>query len=617
MRSRPYPGRRPAANDPGALRRRLALAATPGALIVAMLVPAGASAATLQISPSGSDVYACTSAAPCQTMNRAYSVAQPGDTVRMAGGTYPSQTLSAPAKSGSSRIVFEPVLGASATVQTLRVEGSAFLTFRGFRVAGAIRTVNGNPSTLGTRDVTFENMRAQTIKIVGRVSNIAVRGGTFGDTMDWQPQIIKYNQSDPESSRPSNILIEGATFQNFLRSGSAVHTECLQVLNVDGLVVRNSRFNNCDGTGDIGITDGPSNNLLFENNFLGKAGDAYYSMQITKNVTNLVLRNNSASKAAIFSDTESGGPYTVTGNYMPFSRSLCVSGATYSQNVFAGGTCGSTDRNVSAMRFKNADGFDLHLAAGSEAIDAVSSGYPGADIDGQSRPSGVRGDAGADEVSSAAPSPTPTPTPTASPSPTPTATPSPTPSPTAKASFSYSPAYPHVGEEVTFDGTSSVCASPCTYTWTDDGPDGPGGTNWSLGTGPVHKRTFTAAGDPTKYVRLTVRGADGAERSVMAPVYIAPAETTAAFTVSPANPRVGQTVTFDASGSSCNGGCSSYTWEDDGPDGPGGTQWPLGTGKVLQRSFTAAGDPTKYVRLIVRAADGSTDEAVKNVYIAP
>jgi hypothetical protein len=96
----------------------------------------------------------------------------------------------------------------------------------------------------------------------------------------------------------------------------------------------------------------------------------------------------------------------------------------------------------------------------------------------------------------------------------------------------------------------------------------------------------------------------------------AAAPTTAAFTVSPANPRVGETVTFDASTAACAGGCSSYTWVDDGPDGPGGTQWPLGSGKVLRRTFTNAGDPTKYVRLTVRAADGSTDVIMKRVFIA-
>jgi hypothetical protein len=134
------------------------------------------------------------------------------------------------------------------------------------------------------------------------------------------------------------------------------------------------------------------------------------------------------------------------------------------------------------------------------------------------------------------------------------------------------------------------------------------------------KRTFTADGDATKYVRLTVKGADGGQATVMKPVTISPASTTttnADFTVTPSNPRVGQQVTFDAGSSTCNGGCTSYTWVDDGPDGPGGSQWPLGSGVSLTRSFTSAGDPTKYVRLTVRAADGTTAQVMKPVYIAP
>jgi hypothetical protein len=103
----------------------------------------------------------------------------------------------------------------------------------------------------------------------------------------------------------------------------------------------------------------------------------------------------------------------------------------------------------------------------------------------------------------------------------------------------------------------------------------------------------------------------------MHPVSIAPSQTTAAFTVNPTNPLFGQQVTFDASSAYCVGGCTSYTWEDDGPDGPGGTQWPLGTGKVLKFTFSDAGDPTKYVRLTVKAADGSTATVMKPVTVGP
>jgi hypothetical protein len=167
---------------------------------------------------------------------------------------------------------------------------------------------------------------------------------------------------------------------------------------VDTITIRNSRFNNCDGTGDIGITNGPHDNVTLENNFLGKAGDAYFAIQITKNIRNLVMRNNSASKAVIFSDSDSGGPYLFEGNYMPYNASTCASGVTYRNNVLRGGTCGPTDFLVGALRFVDENGFDLHLAADSEAIGRGNPGsFPGTDIDGESRPMGGTPDAGADE----------------------------------------------------------------------------------------------------------------------------------------------------------------------------------------------------------------------------
>jgi hypothetical protein len=83
--------------------------------------------------------------------------------------------------------------------------------------------------------------------------------------------------------------------------------------------------------------------------------------------------------------------------------------------------------------------------------------------------------------------------------------------PSPVASYTYSPTNPRAGiDTVTFDGSSSSCeATPCTYTWEDDGPDGPGGTQYPLGTGVTHDRVFQNPG--SKYVRLTVK--DGAGRT--------------------------------------------------------------------------------------------------------
>jgi hypothetical protein len=355
--------------------------------------------ASVFVSPNGSDGNNCKRRRPCASFDRAYQAAKPGQIVDVAGGSYPTQELGRDGgKNGPKSVLFRPAEGARVTVENLTVEGASFVSFQRFRISEAVRVLNLDPSDPGSRHVGLYGLHAQTFKIVGGVSNVTVRGGRYGDTVDWQPQVGKANRDDPASSRPTGIVIDGVTFRNFTRSGSDVHTECLQVIDANRMVIRRSTFDNCDGTAAIGITDGPTDDLTIENNFLGKAGDAFYTMQITKNVRNLRLRYNSATKAAVFSDDESGGPYTVVGNYMPFSSGLCVPEGHYSHNVFAGGRCGPTDRSVRSMRFVNGNALNLHLAPNSQAINhGDPRDYPGTDIDRQGRPKNGAPDAGADE----------------------------------------------------------------------------------------------------------------------------------------------------------------------------------------------------------------------------
>jgi hypothetical protein len=84
---------------------------------------------------------------------------------------------------------------------------------------------------------------------------------------------------------------------------------------------------------------------------------------------------------------------------------------------------------------------------------------------------------------------------------------------------------------------------------------------------------------------------------------------TADFTVWPSPSLPGQPVTFDWTGS-CPASPCSFVWEDEGPDGPGGTDWPWGMGDPLVKAFQATG--TKYAHLVVTDALGRTAEARKN-----
>jgi Big-like domain-containing protein/PKD domain-containing protein len=90
-------------------------------------------------------------------------------------------------------------------------------------------------------------------------------------------------------------------------------------------------------------------------------------------------------------------------------------------------------------------------------------------------------------------------------------------------------------------------------------------------------------------------------------------EPSARFAFSPANPVIGQPVTFDATGSTCDDTPCTYTWVDDGFDGSGGSQWPLGNGRTL--SFTFRGASTKNVRVTVTDADGDTDTTLRAVAV--
>ena len=71
----------------------------------------------LHLSPGGSDSGACTAAAPCRSLSRAYKLATPGQTVEMAAGTYSDTSLSLDSsKTSSADVVFQPAAGATVTI---------------------------------------------------------------------------------------------------------------------------------------------------------------------------------------------------------------------------------------------------------------------------------------------------------------------------------------------------------------------------------------------------------------------------------------------------------------------------------------------------------------------
>jgi hypothetical protein len=399
----------------------------------------------LAVSPVGSDVNDCSVKAPCRTFDRAYHVAKPGQIVEVRAGSYPEQTLLYdPSKVGVTRphVVFQPaprakvkVFGDINIADVRFTKGASHITFRNLTVMSTVNLEGcGVPDgqqcppdrTSGSNDLTFENLRVKggVSFLCHSCSNVKILGGVWGpDTYlpchgSLHPEVSPtYDaQTFVKLKRPHHILIDGARFQNFARCSSSDHSECLQFEPADYVTIRNSVFTRCDTitlafftslAGDSKSRAGfaAPDHIVLENNFIDHSYDAsggptYNGLQIAE-CTNCVIRNNSWLQNSHLPCNRPCGEVSrnnvVVGN-VGVQAECGNGGIRFSHNVFQGIACGPTDKNVSELGFVNPRKLNLHLRAGSPAIDAGDpKSFPRRDIDRQRRPVGRAPDAGADE----------------------------------------------------------------------------------------------------------------------------------------------------------------------------------------------------------------------------
>jgi PKD repeat protein len=174
------------------------------------------------------------------------------------------------------------------------------------------------------------------------------------------------------------------------------------------------------------------------------------------------------------------------------------------------------------------------------------------------------------------------------------------------ASFTFTPAAPARYAQVTFDASGSTlagipCGSSCTYSWAFGSED--------TAAGPIVQYRFQHEG--VHAVTLTVSAASGVvastTRSVTVGVSVSP---TAAFTSSPADPTIGDTVHFNASSSSGANGATIVEYRWDFGNGGGTTTTSPTT------STTYADDRTYNVQLTVLDSNGQTATVQRTITIA-
>jgi PKD repeat protein len=167
------------------------------------------------------------------------------------------------------------------------------------------------------------------------------------------------------------------------------------------------------------------------------------------------------------------------------------------------------------------------------------------------------------------------------------------------AKFTFTPLKPLVNETVTFNATESkaVAGSIVSYYWNF----GDGAT--ANVTTPIITHAYANVGTYT--VKLTVLNGFGLSNSTSQSITVVKPPI-ADFTYTPTWPKVGESVTFDASTSKPNGGTIiSYFWDfGDGTNA---------TGKIVSHSYSAYGTYT--VTLTIQDSEGFTDTTSKQLNV--
>jgi chitodextrinase len=257
--------------------------------------PTPPSSANVFLAPSGSDGSPCTKASPCRSLKRGLAVAQPGQVVELAGGSYSGEILSG---DRGGLVTFRPASGATATF-------TSFITLtslRNVRLENFVFATNDPYRDLSVdacnRDVQIVNFTGLRFSVLEGNENITFQGGSWGGysqpgtgdsgigTAGAYGPTRTCNGAAPGPAR--NIVFDGLTFHDVFwgkapSEWGGSHPDCFEINgNATGVTIRNSTFLRC-GDSFIGLyTDqGDLTNITLENNTFRDLGNyTWFSIQL-------------------------------------------------------------------------------------------------------------------------------------------------------------------------------------------------------------------------------------------------------------------------------------------------------------------------------------------------
>ncbi|HEX5395375.1 MAG TPA: dockerin type I domain-containing protein [Candidatus Saccharimonadales bacterium] len=246
----------------------------------------GGGTPVIWMSPSGSDSTCVRgdSGKPCLTINKARSIAQCGDTVSVAGGSYGSQSVSGGPNCSTNPVIFKT----SGSVSF----GSITLNVAGIRLDGitSASRMNLNSSCNGCQvyNATIQSFTSHGADNVSFVNNNI---GPATPTCNVAQNFL-WSASDTDGS--SGWLLQGNTFHDFQCDNP--HSEALYIANRAGPgLIENNIFTNNGSTSHIfwtwyndqgsgctayGQNNGSPHDWCTRNNTFYDTWDAYYAINI-------------------------------------------------------------------------------------------------------------------------------------------------------------------------------------------------------------------------------------------------------------------------------------------------------------------------------------------------
>jgi chitodextrinase len=402
------------------------------------------------LAPSGSDGSCARgdSSHPCATPSKAWSIAQPGDTIQVADGFYTTGCTLSGGK--SSTVTFTGSANARFACLMVFPDGSANAVMNGISLYQVQDGSNTSNVTIENGAITCSDSAPYTLYAPDEFcsARIGLEGGSH-----WlvQNESIgpSYDSESPCGSNSPNISrlanVNDITFKNVVihdvRYGcTSQHTENIRIdaagtgtqnITFDGVTIYNGPQSGLHGQGggpnsaDL-FMGGPGtlSGLVIQNSVIYGVGNKGIDGADDLQLQNSVIRNNSFALSMVFqcdtSHCPSGYPtsFKITNDIAPdqgcaIGSSLGSSGGYFDHNLwYYDGSGGSADKCVASDLSVNGPGIvnsifggfagnDFTLPSGSPAVDAgsgVSGEYAPLDKLGNARPCRSAPDIGAYEL---------------------------------------------------------------------------------------------------------------------------------------------------------------------------------------------------------------------------